>query len=851
MEYKNFDLSVQDKIGESYQIKVQSDAMGETDGVLTLSPDCLKTAAELKNIENIGSDSNLPMSLGVALHRCLFQDNVEHMLNRSLGDVGLDDEKGMRIRLMLTPPEVAALPWEFLYDQRSKCFLSTSGKTPVTRYIKLFEPIRSLKITPPVKVLVLIPEGSGLDVEKEKRIISEALADLETTQISMLEGKVTRSGISRALVEQEYHILHFIGHGTFEKDQGYLVINSEKGERDLVSADVFAAFFITYPSLKLIVLNSCQGAETSSTIPLAGLAPQLVVRGIPAVVAMQYPISDDAALTFAREFYLKLCKGANRGQVDMAISHARNRIHMDIKEPLAFATPVLFMRSSTGIIFDFDRHSGRLHQFLRLFNSSAVKNVNRLKEVKKTYQANIEAWQEKTKDAAPAALKEATAAIAQEKEEITAVDDRIIKWNRTFLASLLATAVIFLLGYVGLFNFPFHVDDWLETKFIPYMDQYVTKKFSPYVRLILANEGDNGGLGEPGPSWRQYHGPLIDALTKARAKVIVFDLEVSDPNPDYDEQFAEAIKRAETQGTDVILAKALDEEGNTILDISEKLRAAVNDRWGNIDVGKNRGGLVRAYQLAQPVRNGFSGEQAEEVAVIPSLGLQAIARFLSRGPVVKSFFNEGPEELKLRSDGKLIKSIPVYKNSQSLYDFPYDLVTRARLNDATRSYQDVFFRRGEDEYLREYTGKIVLVSFKKQDDSFNLLQGEQRYGAEIHANVVSNILTNVYIRLLPSSYDFLIVAFMAGFGALVQARFKHIFSSSFTVPLLEPKKKVDIPGLLFAIDVVYLLIAFQLYKNERLFMLKSYHLAAPFIAYWLTGKMRRKATLRPAKGVAS
>ena len=52
-------------------------------------------------------------------------------------------------------------------------------------------------------------------------------------------------------------------------------------------------------------------------------------------------------------------------------------------------------------------------------------------------------------------------------------------------------------------------------------------------------------------------------------------------------------------------------------------------------------------------------------------------------------------------------------------------------------------------------------------------------GTEIHANVVSNILEGIYVRLLPSAYDFLIVAVMAGFGALVQARFAHIFAHRF------------------------------------------------------------------------
>jgi CHASE2 domain-containing sensor protein len=855
MQYKNLDLCIENKLGESYQVKANFEAM-EADGAFTLSPDCLKVAAELKNIEELEEGSDLPMSLGASLYQCLFRERVGEMLFMSLGNVlgggdkekDEDKEKGLRIRLMLSPPEVAALPWEVLYDQRRKCFLSTSGKTPLSRYIKLFEPIRALKITPPVKVLILIPGGSGLDVDKEEGIITEALGDLETVQMRVIKDKVTRSEISRALVEEEYHILHFIGHGKFESDQGYLAINGQTKQHDLVTADAFADFFRDYPSMKLVVLNACQGAEVAATKELAGVAPQLVARGIPAVVAMQYPISDEAALTFAREFYLKLCHGSNRGQVDLAISHARNQIHMNIKEPLAFATPVLFLRSDAGVIFDFEQNARLWRRLLMLFTSAPVKNVGRLNEVKKTYEKNIAAWQEKAKDGSPEALREAAQAVAQERAELVAIDDRIIRWQRTFFASLLATVLIFLLGYVGLFNFPFHLDDWLETKSIPYMDEYVQKKFSPDVRLILADEGDNGGLGEPGPAWRKYHAQLIDALTAVKAKVIVFDLEVSQPTDD-DADLAAAIKRAEAQGTHVVLGQALDEDGRPKNRIAEKLKNSVCDSWGNIDVGGARGGLVRVYQLAQPDRNSAPAGQATEAAVIPSLGLRAISRFLDeKDAVTKAVFNPDAEQVQiLGPDGNAIKSIPVYKNKLSLYDFPYDLAERARLNDATESYQKVYeyVRRGELAYLRGYEGKLVVASFKQHDDSFNVLQGEPRYGAEIHANVISNILSNVYVRLLPPAYDFLIVALMAGFGALVRARFRHVFSAGVVLPLPGQKKRVDVPGLLFVADVVYLLVAFLLYKNELLFILKSYHLAAPFIAYWLTGKMRSSATLKP------
>lgn len=851
MDYKNFDLSLESVPGGGYQVKVKSD-MGEAYGVFTLSPECLKFAEELKNIEALPDGSTLPMSLGLSLHQCLFHDNVGDMLNMCVGDVLRDDEKGIRIRLALSPPELAVLPWEVLYDQRTKCYLSTSGKTPLTRYINLFEPIRYLKIAPPVKVLAVIPGGSGLDVEKEEKLISDALKELGSVHIDVLKEKVTRAGISRALVEEQYHILHFIGHGTFENGQGYLLINTEDDDFDLVSADIFADFFRNYASLKLVVLNACQGAEVSSSKELAGMAPQLVSRGIPAVVAMQYPISDDAALVFAKEFYLKLCSGWSRGQVDTAVSHARNRIHMDVKEPMAFATPVLFMRSPTGIIFDLEhepeRRSGIFQRFTNLFTSAPVKNVSRLRQLKETYEKNIEVWQEKTKDASPETMREASEAIAREKEEITGVEERIVKWNKTFVASLLATFVIFLLGYAGLFNI-FHADDWLETKFIPYMDEFLPKKFNPNVKLIMAEQGKNGDMGEPDASWRQYHASLVDALTKAGAKVIVFDLELNGGSP-FDKQFADAITRAEAQGTHVILGKGVDEYGVITADIPEELKQAAGDEWGNYDVGGVRhGGMVRVYQLAQPVRD---GSQSREKSLVSSLSLQAVSGFLAANSKVKAFYSEDRERIQLRSDGNLLREIPVYENKRSLYDFPFDLAERAKLANSTSAYGDVYTQRENIADLRQkYEGKIVLIGFKTAADTFSVLQAEYRYGAEIHANVVSNILEGIYVQLLPASYDFLIVAIMAGFGALVQARFSHVFSTRVKVPLTEPRKTINVSGLLIAADIVYLLVAFLLYRNKLIFILKTYHLFAPFIAYWLTGKMRKKTALKSLKGVTS
>jgi len=53
-----------------------------------------------------------------------------------------------------------------------------------------------------------------------------------------------------------------------------------------------------YRTLRLDVLNSCEGARTGLTDPYAGTAQTLVQQGVSAVIAMQFAITDQAAIDF-------------------------------------------------------------------------------------------------------------------------------------------------------------------------------------------------------------------------------------------------------------------------------------------------------------------------------------------------------------------------------------------------------------------------------------------------------------------------------------------------------------------------------------------------------------------------
>ena len=102
-----------------------------------------------------------------------------------------------------------------------------------------------------------------------------------------------------------------------------------------------------HPALRLAVLNACEGARSDLQDPFAGVAQTLVQQGIPAVIAMQFEITDIAAIIFAKDFYASIVDGF---PVDAALAEARKAIYGQ-PNPFEWATPVLYMRSTDGTLF--------------------------------------------------------------------------------------------------------------------------------------------------------------------------------------------------------------------------------------------------------------------------------------------------------------------------------------------------------------------------------------------------------------------------------------------------------------------------------------------------------------------
>ena len=341
-----------------YPVTVIAAPAGQVSGTLALDSNAADLKPVLDAIAGRNTTDELFREFGRRLFDALLADPIGNLYRTSLG-LAQGAGKRLRLRLRIEPSEISALPWEYLYDPDADLPLAISPNQCLSRYVPISETVRTLEVNPPLRVLIVISDPSdlssygmpALDASREIDWIQEALRQREDA--GQVKTDVLPHAIAADLREKlrtfRPHVVHFIGHGGFQNDQGMLVIEDDERKTRLISDKQFREFFLGADDAKLVILNACQGATQSSVRALSGLAPQIVRRGLSAVVAMQYPIPDKVALSFAREFYRAL---AEYYPVDAAVTEGRRAVYMDFgSDRPDWGTPVIFMRSPDGVLF--------------------------------------------------------------------------------------------------------------------------------------------------------------------------------------------------------------------------------------------------------------------------------------------------------------------------------------------------------------------------------------------------------------------------------------------------------------------------------------------------------------------
>ncbi len=367
MQYDNFDCLIDpiDPAGKTYKIRVLESPAGQAESKVQLPFEdrdleslILKVSlSHVKRRSRRSAEIGETQTFGENLFKAFFRDEVANCLERSF-DAIESKGTGLRLRLRLTnAPKLLELPWEYLYHP-ARMFFCLSDQTSLVRYLDIPQSITPLKVKLPLRALVMIAaphDEPQLNLEQEWRNLNNAVATLKSRglfEIDCLQ-TATLNALNERLREKDYHIFHFIGHGGFDRNThaGKILFEDENQNGHTISGEALAGVLRNEKAtLRLVILNACEGARTSCHDAFAGTAQKITQQGIPAVIAMQFAITDEAAVTFTKEFYGRLARGLS---LDRTLAETRQALYGE-EHKLEWATPVLYMRTPNGDIFDIE-----------------------------------------------------------------------------------------------------------------------------------------------------------------------------------------------------------------------------------------------------------------------------------------------------------------------------------------------------------------------------------------------------------------------------------------------------------------------------------------------------------------
>lgn len=340
-EYQDFAIEFAPPQGKGWPIRARSPE-GESKGTFEIPEEA--TREELDFEER-----------GAALFRNLMAEDVGRLYQRMLAATRAGSQ-GLRLVIELDPTDpgmmpVAELPWEILYRPDDHQFLSLDRLQPVVRYLRAPVPPSRAPRPQVLKILAVLPNPpdvpSLLAIPQERSLIERACKGANLEVEFLEEEEASLKGLRARLLQKEpVHVLHFMGHGRADTSAktGQLLFQTPEGRLDPVDGKKLANCLGGCGPLPLIVLNSCDSGRSTpgSVDPFTNVAAALVLRGFPAVLAMQTKVPDPVAVEFSATFYARLAAG---DPVEAAVAEARLAVSQISRYWHWWPVPVLFLRT--------------------------------------------------------------------------------------------------------------------------------------------------------------------------------------------------------------------------------------------------------------------------------------------------------------------------------------------------------------------------------------------------------------------------------------------------------------------------------------------------------------------------
>jgi CHASE2 domain-containing sensor protein len=224
---------------------------------------------------------------------------------------------------------------------------------------------------------------------------------------------------------------------------------------------------------------------------------------------------------------------------------------------------------------------------------------------------------------------------------------------------------------------------------------------------------------------------------------------------------------------------------------------------------------------------------------------------------VEACVDEDQDEINLRdAAGQVVKRIPAnynFINNLGMVS-KVDIAEPSQLEGITETIKYAY---SDSQVLRKpntYKGAIVVIGVRRSgecpgpanpdvvcvSDSEGEPRKGKRYGMEVQANIISNLMTCTYIRPTSIGWDLFLILLMVGLGVLLQLKERKWLPFRIPVKIPFTEKKIVIPWLLIAAPIAYFLIAFVVYKEWRILPGNAAYQFLALVTSYLTFKITRK-----------
>jgi hypothetical protein len=293
--------------------------------------------------------------LGQHLYATVFTGAVEEGLQAARRSAR---ERSGTLRLLLSfhaaADTLAQLPWELLYADDD--FLAKEHRLALSRNLLLEQGrVRTVPRDPPlvVKFLVTVPDTPAYREQRVNLLTALQQPAEYSSIVSRTLDHWDEAEAAELLKTPPYpQVVHVVGVCRRSRDynnRGAMEIYLDDGETQRwQSPEVLVNLFrgnneLAPPDrVRLVVLHLCEPSPLDFEVTFERLAPALIRQGIPAVVAMQYPLSGNAAGRFVKKLYEGL---AQRQSIEEAVQGARSDLFVRFEEDRLFGSPLLYMQS--------------------------------------------------------------------------------------------------------------------------------------------------------------------------------------------------------------------------------------------------------------------------------------------------------------------------------------------------------------------------------------------------------------------------------------------------------------------------------------------------------------------------